>query len=420
MNAAVQTQVLEKRNKILVYFLAAPEEEYECQAIRKHLSPAIRNSKVPIEMCSDFEIPAGEDKTKYKQKLFEADIVLALISSDYISDDETYERTQKVIERYNKNETILVPILVRNCLWKSTPFVNLPLLPRNFQPLNNKQFWNSEDDALMAVVHDIYEAINKFSVEETTQHSTEVDQKSVEIEKAEAATVLEPKEISVQPENHNVITEAKAVVASQDEKIKATVEPEKVLTETVKPVESISGNQDNSQKSYQKNVIPIGVDWRKKYYRKVLWKRLGAFLLDQILTFYPVFIFGLLVALFGSVIWDDILGIEVAEEAEITDSEMIISILFAFSVYLIVCAKMESSKWRGTFGKRIMKLQITDRDGEPISFFRAMIRNILRTVVGYLFMFIILLPFQYFRFKKTKKLFHDELSGTVIGERLAS
>ena len=64
MNAAVQTQVLEKRNKILVYFLAAPEEEYECQAIRKHLSPAIRNSKVTIEMCSDFEIPAGEDKTK--------------------------------------------------------------------------------------------------------------------------------------------------------------------------------------------------------------------------------------------------------------------------------------------------------------------------------------------------------------------
>ncbi len=169
MNVAFQSQHLIKRKKITVYFLAAPEEEDECQAIRKYLVPAIRNSKIPVEIYSDFEIPAGEEKEKYKQKLFEADIVLALISSDYISDDETYERTQKVMERYNKNETILVPILVRNCLWKHTPFVKLPLLPKNLQPLNNKQFWNSEDDALMAVVEDIYEAINDFSVEEVKQ-----------------------------------------------------------------------------------------------------------------------------------------------------------------------------------------------------------------------------------------------------------
>jgi uncharacterized RDD family membrane protein YckC len=219
-----------------------------------------------------------------------------------------------------------------------------------------------------------------------------------------------------------VITEATAVVASQDEKIKAAAEPEKVLTETEKPVESISNQNVNFQKDEKKGVIPIQVDWRKKYYIKVLWKRFWAFFLDQILTFFPVFIFGLLVALFGSVIWAEIFGIEVAEEAEITDAELIISILFAFSVYLIVCAKMESSKWRGTFGKRIMKLQITDRDGEPVSFFRALWRNITRVIVGYSFIYTLLisLPIQYVRFKKTKKLFHDELSGTVIGERLAS
>ncbi|MGO8055892.1 hypothetical protein, partial [Rhizobium leguminosarum] len=35
--------------------------------------------------------------------------------------------------------------------------------PKNQQPLNNKQFWNSEDDALTEVVNDIYKAINDFT-----------------------------------------------------------------------------------------------------------------------------------------------------------------------------------------------------------------------------------------------------------------
>ena len=416
METVAQSQALKKRSKILVYFLAAHEEEDECQAIRKHLSPAIRNSKIPIEICSDFEIPAGEDKTLYKQKLLEADIVLALISSDYISDDETYERTQKVIERYNKNETILVPILVRNCLWKSTPFVNLPLLPRNFQPLNNKQFWNSEDDALMAVVDDIYDAISKFSIEETAQRSTEADQKIVDEQKVKpAATVAESKAISVQPELQNVETEIKAALANQVEEIKPAVEPEKIIAETVKPVISFSNNEDNSQSKNQKTVIPIEVDWRKKYYKKVLWKRLGAFVLDHLIMI-PVFIFTILLSMFFAFLVKD------PNVEDLTDTEIFFIFLIGFCTYFIINAKMESSKWRGTLGKRILKLQITDRAGEPITFFRALGRNILRTIVGYFYVVtvFIALIFQYFRFKKTKKLFHDQLSSTVIGERLTT
>ncbi|MFM9944657.1 MAG: RDD family protein [Bacteroidia bacterium] len=149
--------------KIIVYFLAAPEDESVCKAIDKHLSAVRFNSALPIEIYGDFKIPAGDDKEIYKKKLFEADIVLAFISVDFINNNECYERNQKVIVKYNKQETILLPILVRNCMWKATPFANLPLLPKNLQPLNNKQFWNSEDDALTAVVSDIYNSINDFT-----------------------------------------------------------------------------------------------------------------------------------------------------------------------------------------------------------------------------------------------------------------
>ncbi len=412
MNSNSRTQELVRRSKILVYFLAAPEEEDECQAIRKHLMPAVRSSKIPVEINSDFEIPAGEDKAKYKQKLFEADIVLALISSDYISDDDTYERTQKVIERYNKNETILVPILVRNCLWKHTPFVKLPLLPKNLQPLNNKQFWNSEDDALMAVVEDIYEAINEFGNEEEFEPDSNGDIKSGIGKKAEPElTNFEQQVITVIPEGSMAQDQTTVVDENKIEEIIPVAEPEIDLTKPVKPTNGETKDKDKAQPKKKKTVVPIQVDWRKQHYRQVIWKRTVAFFLDQFLVLLPsLFLFYFVVAMFDSQMLE-----RTNELGEPADPYIIPAYIF----YFLVCAFLESSKMRGTFGKRILKLQITDKSGERISFFRALWRNIARVLVGYSYIFVIPLIIQISKFKKSKKLFHDQMSKTVIGERLS-
>lgn len=333
---------------VLVYFLAAPQDQDVCEAIRKHLSPVVRTSKVPIEINSDFDIPSGEDIEKYKQRLYAADIVLSIISADFINDDNTYLRNQKVIERYNNRETVLVPILVRNCLWKSTPFVNLPLLPKNFQPLNNKQFWNSEDDALAAVVNELNDSIIEFTHKQALQAASAV----------ESADAL---------------------------KIKST---------------------SGTARIQKEGVTHLNVDWRKKHYKNVLWKRLAAIMLDQlILLFMPLcasIFFYFLMGGNNSATIDEFVG------------------YFLVVMYFVISPLMESSRWRGTIGKRIMKLQITDKNGGRISFFRSLWRNILRSLVLYLYVltFGVLLIVQYFTFRKTKKLFHDQLSNTEIGERL--
>ncbi len=326
MNVASQSQELVKRKKITVYFLAAPEEEDECQAIRKYLVPAIRNSRIPVEIYSDFEIPAGEEKEKYKQKLFEADIVLALISSDYISDDETYERTQKVMERYNNSETILVPILVRNCLWKHTPFVKLPLLPKNLQPLNNKQFWNSEDDALMAIVEDIYEAINDFSDEDVQQAEPAI--------KPEVAKEKEPEPISTTISQEVIIENQEQLINGTDitevrefpaEEFIPLTEPEKIVSEPKKTVVTHQNIGDDIQIKRQKTVTPIEVDWRKQYYKKVLWKRLLAFVLDNLIMIPVSFVCMFLVMVIIFITKDP-------EVIDLTDNEY----LFLFLLLLFV------------------------------------------------------------------------------------
>ncbi|MEO6290730.1 MAG: RDD family protein [Ginsengibacter sp.] len=379
MPETLQAPPLNKRDKILVYFLAAAEDQRECAAIKKYLAPVIRSSRVPIEIDSDFEIPAGEDTEKYKQRLYEADIVIAFISADFIDDEETYQRTKKVISRYNNNETVMLPVLVRNCLWKSTPFVNLPLLPKNFQPLNNKQFWNSEDDALTAVVTDIYESINAFS----------------DYAESHSPSPTETKKASDQPgiqvEMQPPVTSATAVQPEEQTASFADIKP---------PPEK--------PRVQLKSTVQLEENWRKKYYKDVLWKRAAAFFLDNLLTMIPVMLIAFVIAAVAVV----------GPEEDVSDEKLYFIFWFTLSVYFIVCAIMESSQWRGTFGKRIMKLQITDKDGAPVSFFRALWRNIVRWIIGYSYLLIFPLIIQYFTFKSSRQLFHDQLSKTLIGEKI--
>jgi uncharacterized RDD family membrane protein YckC len=380
MNDTLQTPASTRREKILVYFLAATEDQQECVAIKKYLAPVLRNSKIPIQINSDFDIPAGEDTNAYKLRLFEADIVIAFISADFIDDEETYQRTKKVIARYNNNETVMLPILVRNCLWRSTPFVNLPLLPKNFQPLNNKQFWNSEDDALTSVVTDITESINAFS-DYAAIHSPSMD---------------ELKSASAQPAEKPAMGESfSSVPGNTSFQKNPVVNKEREISRV--PLQ-------------QKSAVALDENWRRQYYKDVLWKRFAAFFLDNLLTMMPVMFVAFAIASVAIVSPDE----------QVSDDKVYFIMLFTFGIYFIVCAKMESSKWRGTFGKKIMKLQITDVDGHPISFSRALWRNIVRWCVGYSYLLIFPLIIQYFTFKKTKKLFHDQLSKTVIGERIKS
>ncbi len=152
-----------------------------------------------------------------------------------------------------------------------------------------------------------------------------------------------------------------------------------------------------------KAAVPIDLDWRKKYYKKVLRKRMIAFVLDYFITFF--------LSSAGALIIAFVLNIDIEKDYPRL-------LLLQFLCFILLCALMESSRWQGTFGKYIMKIQITDKEGYSISFLRSIWRNILRIIIGYSYCFIIPLIFQIVRFRKTKKLFHDELSSTNIGVRL--
>lgn len=341
------------KKKISVYFLSAPEDENISHAIDKHLSTIRFNTNLPIEIDGDFKIGAGENIAQHKQKLFEADIVLVFVSVDLLNNDTCYERLKKVIANHNNRKTILLPILARNCMWKATPFASLPLLPKNQQPLNNKQFWNSEDDALTEVVNDIYKAINDFA------------------------------------------------------------KPE------VKDTKVLAGPS-------QKTVLEI--DWRKNYLWKVFWKRVAASLLDGLIIGLPLYLVFYVLVLGSVQSYNSYSNDYYNYENNYMSGETAVKIIFYYlmmvGAQILIYAFMESSSWRGTPGKRIMKLQITDKAGNPISFQKAIVRNIIKLLIGAFsnigsgILVIIYAIAQIISYTQTKKFFHDQLSNTVIGERM--
>jgi uncharacterized RDD family membrane protein YckC len=283
---------------------------------------------------------------------------------------------------------------VRNCLWKDSPLAKFQLLPTNEQPL---QSWPSRDDAVVSVVTDLYESIKEIlsrmsAVEVAPQAADVVTETAPPATVSEAETVPSggAAEAAALPDTPVPERSAEPVAAPEAQ---VAEDGDAAGTATVPPPPRVARAVPVS--------TPIESNWRKKYYRRVIRKRGVALFLDYlILLFLPAIV------------------LSVLPVSESTASSALIVV--GLVVFYLVAPAFEASRWRATPGKRIVKLQITTKEGERISYRRAFARNVLRTLTLYSYFFVIPLIYQYVRFGKTKKLFHDEFSSTVTGERLAT
>lgn len=90
----------------------------------------------------------------------------------------------------------------------------------------------------------------------------------------------------------------------------------------------------------------------------------------------------------------------------------VLSIIFIFILWAYN-AGMESSPWRGTIGKRLMGLEVSDEGGNRISFLKATGRyfgkiiSIVVLCIGYIAML----------FNDKKQTWHDSMSGCIVTEK---
>lgn len=134
----------DQRQPVRVFYSYAHKDERLRERLVTHLRLLQRQGL--IESWHDRQIEAGEEwKDKIDDNLERADIILLLVSADFMNSDYCYEKEMKrALERHENGEARVIPIIVRNVSWSNAPFAKLQALPKDGKAVD---LWTNKDSA---------------------------------------------------------------------------------------------------------------------------------------------------------------------------------------------------------------------------------------------------------------------------------
>lgn len=150
-----------------VFFSYSHKDEALRDQLEAHL--ALLKNQGLIDAWYDRRIVAGDEvDDAIFSKLETADIILLLVSSDFISSPYCYSREMmRAMERHNAGEARVIPVILRHCVWQSAPFGKLMAAPRDGKPVTS---WPDRDEALADVARQVAKAVEALGFRASTAH----------------------------------------------------------------------------------------------------------------------------------------------------------------------------------------------------------------------------------------------------------
>ena len=140
-----------------VFFSYSRHDKNLRDDLDKHLSTLKRQKYIDAWHDRDI-LPGNTWDEEIKRELRAADIILFLISADFLATDYIMDiELPLALERREKGEATIIPIILRPCLWEETPLADLLALPGKGIPITT---WDSKDEALTEVVKGIKRVID--------------------------------------------------------------------------------------------------------------------------------------------------------------------------------------------------------------------------------------------------------------------
>jgi hypothetical protein len=140
-------------SKALSMFIAYSHVDEELKnELLKHLEPLKRLGL--INAWHDQRIKAGDEWDKSISKNLEsANIVLLLVSIDFINSKYCSDvELVQALALHEAGQAVVVPVILRACLWQHSEFAKLQAVPKNAKPVCS---WPNRDEALMNVADEI-------------------------------------------------------------------------------------------------------------------------------------------------------------------------------------------------------------------------------------------------------------------------
>jgi WD40 repeat protein len=147
---------------VKIFFCYAHEDEALLNKLKTHLRPLQRQGL--IDVWHDSDISAGTEwQQEISKHLNEAQIILLLVSSDFVSSDYAYGiEMVRAIERHERGEARVIPIILRPVYWQKAPFGKLQALPKDANPVTSPS-WHDQDEAFLSVTEGIRKAVEELS-----------------------------------------------------------------------------------------------------------------------------------------------------------------------------------------------------------------------------------------------------------------
>ena len=127
-----------------IFILHAPEDADYWHQLQKHLAE-LQRQKV-ISTYHEGSMTAGSNiATEMQNYLQHADMVLLLVSPDFLASDQHYQYAEQALQLGKK----VVPIIVRPCMWQDTAWGKLAALPTGGKAISQ---YSQPDEGVYEVV----------------------------------------------------------------------------------------------------------------------------------------------------------------------------------------------------------------------------------------------------------------------------
>ena len=145
---------------VTIFFSYAHKDEALRKELEKHLK--VLQHQGLINMWYDRKISAGTEwKLQIDTHLNTAQVILLLVSPDFMSSDYCYGREMKrAMERHESGEARIIPILLRPVYYEGAPFEKFQMLPTNGKPITR---WPHRDEAFEEIAKGISKAVKELT-----------------------------------------------------------------------------------------------------------------------------------------------------------------------------------------------------------------------------------------------------------------
>ena len=191
-----------------LFFSYCHADELLRDQLAKHLN--ILAKEGIIDAWHDRCIQAGQEiATEIDKHIKEADIILLLISPDFLSSRYCYEiEMANAMALHEAGKAIVIPVILRPCDWHNMPFGKLLAVPTDGKPIMN---WCDRDSALLDVTQAVRKAIQNKPVHGAQKSNGDLDTAlpretmNAGIEKHSNATSIPKKNITPFVDNQKLL-----------------------------------------------------------------------------------------------------------------------------------------------------------------------------------------------------------------------